>query len=118
MAKSLSELRGELGREIAEGDRLRVVLESGEELVGRTQSGADVSPPLTPDGEAAGWGEKWTLPAVEVVAIPDSLEDADSMDLTAEKRGGEWGGFSGRAWVYREMDYEDVELDIRSVEAL
>jgi len=97
-------------------DRVRVTLDDGTEIVALVENEADVGPPLTPDGEASGWEEKWTLPFSHVEE--DDGTDYESIDLSAEKRGGEWGSIYGQAWIHSSGENVNTAIEISDVEVL
>lgn len=98
---------------LEQGDRIRVTLSDGTELVGLLENDPDTGPPTTPDGEAAGWDEKTLLGAVHV---EDSEADYESLMLSSERYGEEWTDPEVVGYVYVGDTYESETLDVEEVE--
>lgn len=97
------------------GDRLRVELSDGTTLTVRLQNDPDTGPPTTPDGEAAGWDLKTLLGGVAVEE--DDGTGYETLLLTQEQRGGEWGEVEGVGYVYDDerLDYKQDDLSVAAV---
>lgn len=101
---------------LEQGDRLKVTLSDGTELVGLLQNDPETGPPTTPDGEAAGWTEKTLLGGVHVEERDGT--DYETLMLTEEKRGGRWTNLTVRGYYYEDGGYRDDELDAEEVAVL
>jgi len=80
------------------------------------QNEPDEGPPHVPADKAKGYDRKWTLESLHVEE--DDGTGYETLDLSAEKRGGEWGDVFGQAWVYSEGDYVNTAIQISEVEVL
>jgi hypothetical protein len=103
-------------RELGPDDRVRVTLDDGTELRCMAQNEPDEGPPHVPADKAKGYDRKWTLESLHVEE--DDGTGYETLDLSAEKRGGEWGDVFGQAWVYSEGDYVNTAIQISEVEVL
>jgi hypothetical protein len=94
---------------LEQGDRIEVLLSDGTRLVGRLQNDPETGPPITSDGEAAGWDEKTLLGGVHVEE--DDGTDYQTLLLTEERYGNTWRNLTVRGYRYVEGDelrYEQV----------
>ena len=103
-------------RELEPDDEVRVTLDDGTELRGRLQNDPEERSPAGPSEEAEGWTRRLTHSSIHVV--DDDGTGYETLDLSAEKRGGEWGEIYGQAWVYSEGDYVNTAIPVEEVEIL
>lgn len=105
-------------RNLEKGDEVRIELADGTVLVGELQNEPDIGPPITSDGEAAGWDEKMSIPAIEVFERDGT--DYEIFDLYAENHDREWGEVYGAAhyYVHDEGTYENDEFDAEEIETV
>jgi len=95
---------------LEQGDRLRVTLSDGSEIVGLLQIDPDTGPPTTPDGEAEGWTEKTLLGGVHAEERNGNATKYESLLLTQERYGEEWDEIHVRGYYYEDGDYSDDDL--------
>jgi hypothetical protein len=95
---------------LEQGDRIEVTLNDGSEIVGLLQNAPDTGPPTTPDGEAAGWTEKTHVSGVHVEENNGTATTYESLLLTQERHGDEWGAIQVVGYRYYTTDYTSHEL--------